>query len=115
MVNLLLRLNCLYLGLEIINMKFSSVAYRLGYGKNIVGESNNKGITTIYYKTKDNLVRTKTFRKHNGNSFALKDGKEVFNATSVLKFSGGYILARQNREIKSECFVNQSENVEQES
>ena len=80
-------------------MEFKNVAYRLGYGKNIVGESDY-GVTKIYYKTKDNLVRTKKFWQK-GAGFALSGADEVFNATSVLPFKDGYILARQNNEIKA--------------
>ena len=80
-------------------MVFKSTAYRLGYGKNIFGEYLD-GKFVIYYKTRDNIVKSKEIFRRAGR-VELKKGDKQFNASSVLPIGDGFILSRSGREIKS--------------
>ena len=80
-------------------MVFKSVAYRLGYGKNIKGNFEGEYFK-LFYKTRDGKVQTKDITRRAGR-VELTKGEEVFNATTVVPLKEGRILSRQNREIKS--------------
>ena len=81
-------------------MVFKSAHYRLGYGKNISGLYED-GKFVVYYKTRDGVVTSKIITRRAGH-VELKKGDRVFNATSVLAFTEGYILARVDKEIRAE-------------
>lgn len=80
-------------------MVFKSTAYRLGYGKNIVGVYRD-GKFELYYKSRDGVVCSKIITRLAGR-VELKRGDKTFNATTVLPFDEGYILSRVDTEVKS--------------
>ena len=80
-------------------MVFKKTAYRLGYGKNIHGIYLG-GKFVLFYKARDGVVRSKVITRRAGR-VELERGKEVFNATSVIPFEAGYILGKDEKEIKS--------------
>ena len=80
-------------------MVFKTTAYRLGYGKNIHGIYQG-GKFVIYYKSRDGIVCSKVITRRAGR-VDLQKGLETFNATSVLPFAEGFILSREEKEVKS--------------
>ena len=80
-------------------MVFKSVAYRLGYGKNIKGNFEGEYFK-IFYKSRDGQVQTKDITRRAGR-VELTKGEEVYNATTVVPLAGGRVMSKQNREIKS--------------
>ena len=80
-------------------MKFKSVAYRMGYGENIKGRFTG-GRYILYYKNRDGLVKSKEIIRNAGR-VDLKKLDETFNATTVIPFNSGYILANKDKEIKA--------------
>lgn len=80
-------------------MIFKEVAYRIGYGKNIVCRRVD-GRNLIYYKTRDGVVTIKEIKREAGGVSILKLDT-TFNATTVVPLDEGLILANKDREIKS--------------
>ena len=80
-------------------MVFKSTAYRLGFGKNIVGVYKD-GRAEIFYKSRDGVVCSKIITRKAGR-VELEKGKETFNATTVIPFEEGFILSRLDTEVKA--------------
>ena len=80
-------------------MKFKSVAYRMGYGENVKGRFFN-GRYILYYKNRDGIVGSKEIIRSAGRVDLVKL-YETFNATTVIPFNAGFLLANKDKEIKS--------------
>ena len=80
-------------------MVFKSTAYRMGYGKNMKGRFNGEKYL-LYFKTKDDQVVCKEIVRGAGRVDLLKTNI-VFNATTVVPLSTGYILSNKEMEVKS--------------
>jgi len=80
-------------------MVFKSVAYRMGYGKNVKGYYDGEKYI-LYYKTRDGVVNSKEIIRQAGRVDLVKRN-EVFNATTVVPFEAGFVLSNKDKEIKS--------------
>lgn len=80
-------------------MIFKQVAYRIGYGKNIVGRRVD-GRNLVYYKTRDGVVTIKEIKREAGG-VSISKIDTTFSATTVVPLDGGLVMTNKDREIKS--------------
>lgn len=80
-------------------MVFKKVAYRLGFGKNLRARTLDEGFL-LTYKTKDNKVATKELVRRAGRIDVLRGAQEL-NATTAVPLSEGYVLCREDKQIKT--------------